>query len=68
VPPWCSSSYPREGLYKVNSDLSYMRGELRRDQCMVLVQTGHIRSAGTGEVKPNAKTLCTGLGLKSGVW
>jgi len=44
------------------------RGELRRDRCMVLVQTGHIRSAGTGEAKPRMrKRYVQALDLSAGL-
>lgn len=40
----------------MSSDLSRMRrGELRRDRCMVSVQTGHMRSVVTGEAKPRMR-------------
>ena len=59
--PSCS----RERLCKMSSNLPYMRrGELRRDQYMVSVQTGHIQSACTGEAKPNAGARCAGSALK----
>jgi hypothetical protein len=57
-----------EVLYGISSDLPYMGQEtLCHDQYTVLVHTGHIRSAGTGVAKPNAKPRGTGSVLKSGV-
>jgi hypothetical protein len=41
-------------------------GKLHQDQCMVSLLADHMQNVGTA--KPNAKTLCTGSGLKSGVW
>jgi hypothetical protein len=56
-------------LCKMGSDVHRMaRKELRRDRDAVLLLTGHMRSAGTGAAKPNAKTRGTGSVLKSGVW
>jgi len=54
------------GLYGVGSPLLRMyRRKLRHNRHAVLLRTGHVRS--TGAAKPNAKTLCTGSGLKSEV-
>ena len=56
-------------LCKMNSDVHGMvRKELRRDRDVVLLLAGHLRGAGTGAAKPNAKTRGTGSVLKSGVW
>ena len=54
------------GLHRVDSPLLCMyRRKLRHNRHAVLLWTGHMRS--TGAAKSNAKTLCTGSGLKSGV-
>jgi hypothetical protein len=53
----------------MGSDVHRMaRKELRRDRDAVLLLAGHLRGAGTGAAKPNAKTRGTGSVLKSGVW
>ena len=39
------------------------RGTLHRDQHTILVQTGRIRSAGTGIAKPNVRARGTGSAL-----
>ena len=68
MPSGVDSPVP-EVLYKIISDLPYMgRGTLRRDQYTVLVQTGHIRSAGTGIARLNVRAQVTGSVLKGGVW
>ena len=55
------------GLYGMGSDLSSMeRGELCRDRCTGLLLAEYMQDRGAA--RPNAKTLCTGSVLKSGVW
>jgi len=41
-------------------------GEFCHDRCVCLLLADRMQSIGAGEA--NAKTLCTGIGLKSGVW
>jgi hypothetical protein len=56
-------------LCKMSSDVYRMaRKELCHDRDAVLLLAGHLRGAGTGAAKPNAKTRGTGSVLKSGVW
>ena len=60
MPSGVDSPVP-EVLYNIISDLPYMgRGILRRDQHTILVQAGHIRSAGTGVAKLNVRARGTG--------
>ena len=55
------------GLYGMGSDLSSMeRGELCRNRCTSLLLADYTQDRGAA--RPNAKSLCAGSVLKSGVW
>ena len=54
-----------EVLCKMSSDVHHMaRKELHHDRDAVLLLAGHLRGAGTGAAKSNAKTRGTGSVLK----
>jgi len=56
------------GLYGMGSDLSSMeQGGLCRDRCRGLLLAEYMQDSGVHTARPNAKTLCVGIGLKSGV-
>ena len=53
----------------MGSDVCRMaRKELRHDRDAVLLLADHLRGAGAGAAKSDAKTRGTGSVLKSGVW
>ena len=62
---WPKDQIAQSDFYGASFNLPSMeRGELH-DRCVCLLLADYIHDIGAA--KPNAKTLCTGSGLKSGV-